>query len=71
MTDEQPIYFTCPQCGEHISKTLGWLKTNSRTRCPASGCGTNIWYYPKELAGVIKELEDRFDLLRSKFRVGK
>ncbi len=70
MFDEQPIYVACPQCGEQISKTIGWLKENSSFRCPAEGCGANLWFYPEELARVIKELEDRFADIRRKLHVG-
>ncbi len=70
MFDEQPIYVACPKCGEQISKTLGWLKANNSFRCPASGCGVNIWYYTEELARSIKEIEDRIADIRRKLHAG-
>ena len=38
---------TCPRCGEHFHKQVGWLKKNNIMRCPSSECGANLWYYPE------------------------
>ena len=59
--DKQPFEITCPNCGQKIKKTFGWLK-NTKNRCP--GCSAT--FDSKEFTAVIKKIEKQVsDLNRS------
>jgi peptide subunit release factor 1 (eRF1) len=38
MLDKKRVTFSCRECGEKITKTLGWLKAHPDFACP--NCGT-------------------------------
>lgn len=61
--------FPCPNCGHKIEKTVGWLKANTRLRCP--NCETNIWYYPETFARALDEAERAINDFGRDIRFGK
>ncbi len=68
--DEDLWPVTCPRCGEHFRKKVGWLKKNHIMPCPGIGCGANLWYHPETFIQTIEEvnraIEDFSKDLRAK-----
>ena len=53
--DDKSFNKPCPQCGQMINKTLGWLKNNSYT-CP--NCGKS--FDTTKLRAQINEIYRKF-----------
>lgn len=64
--DNAEITITCPGCHHATSKTISWLKTNSKFTCP--GCKKTITVESDKLTGGLeKTLKDAEERLRAAF----
>jgi len=53
--DYHEIRFQCPNCGQDLKQTIGWLKTNEHMTC--SGCGIGINIDTNRLAKAAEEIQ--------------
>lgn len=48
--------FPCPNCGQEIAKSLGWLTTENKVTCP--GCGSLIHLKTDEPGTGLQSMDD-------------
>jgi hypothetical protein len=61
--DDKPWPFTCPSCGQHFQKQVGWLKAHDLVRCPT--CKLRYEYSREKLSlQIARAREGVFNPLR-------
>lgn len=61
MFENQTIGVTCPNCGNQIEQTIGWLKSNDKVTCP--GCSSDLVINGEKLFAGIEKAEEAFSKL--------
>lgn len=64
--DSQSINIPCPNCPTRHSKTVGWIKTNSKLVCR---CGTTISIDKRQFIGEIAKAEKMLDSFPKKITI--
>ena len=54
--DDKPWPFTCPSCGQHFQKQVGWLKAHDLVRCPT--CKLRYEYSREKLSLQIAQARE-------------
>ena len=68
-SDDDLFPFPCPGCGEKLEKSVGWLKTNTRLKCPE--CERNVWFYNETFLRALDQAERAINDFGRDIRFGK
>lgn len=66
MFDTQNLNIPCPQCGQKVEKSVGWIKANDSYVCP--GCSGLVSLDKQGLIAGLNSADKALDAFRKSIR---